>query len=291
MLYSMTGYGKATAIADGWSLSVEMRSLNSKGLELALKLPAAFRPQELNWRSRISNALERGKVDVSITCEKTDGSLAAAVNMALLEKYLLELKALSMKHAIAEDNLIDAALKLPGVLGASAEEEQEGPVAQAELLIDKALEAMAAFRLQEGAKLEADIILRIDNIISLQNQVIALDPERSKRVRKTLEGNLDTFIQQENIDRNRLEQEMIYYLERLDITEELVRLSAHIGYFKEVVAEPVMAKGRKLAFLSQELGREINTIGSKANDKDMQQVVVQMKDELEKIKEQINNIL
>lgn len=290
MLYSMTGYGKAAISKEGLTLSVEMRSLNSKGLELALKVPSAYRPQELGWRNTLAQSLERGKIDVLVLCEKGQADVSSAIDLPLLEKYTQQLLDLANRMGIPSHNILDSALKLPGVLSAQ-DTESESAIPVLEELMAKALREMHKFRETEGTQLESDIVHRIRIILNLLEEAKKIEPNRSERVRNHLKEQLHMLIGQENFDQNRMEQEMIYYIEKLDITEEFVRLQSHCDYFFAVLNEEAMAKGRKLAFISQEIGREINTIGSKANDKDLQQVVVQMKDELEKIKEQLNNVL
>lgn len=287
----MTGYGKATSMKEGRNLTIEMRSLNSKGLELNMKFPAAYRQYEFMWRNHINNSLERGKIDVSILIEETQSDITNTLNVILLKSYLTQLNEICDETQTSKNSVLDGALKLPGVIQNSQESNAEEVKHEIFELLNVALEEMKAFRLNEGHVLEQEVLGRVNLILSYLTAIEQEEPKRTLIIRESLQENLNTIQQNVNMDTNRLEQEMIYYLERLDITEEIVRLKSHCQYFFDILNEDIGLKGRKLAFVSQEMGREINTIGSKANDKDLQKLVVQMKDELEKIKEQLNNVL
>lgn len=287
----MTGYGKATSMKEGRNVTIEMRSLNSKGLELNMKFPAAYRQYEFMWRNHINNSLERGKIDVSILIEETQSDITNTLNVILLKSYLTQLNEICDETQTSKNSVLDGALKLPGVIQNSQESNAEEVKHEIFELLNVALEEMKAFRLNEGHVLEQEVLGRVNLILSCLTAIEQEEPKRTLIIRESLQENLNTIQQNVNMDTNRLEQEMIYYLERLDITEEIVRLKSHCQYFFDILNEDIGLKGRKLAFVSQEMGREINTIGSKANDKDLQKLVVQMKDELEKIKEQLNNVL
>ncbi len=291
MIYSMTGYGKASSMKEGRNVTIEMRSLNSKGLELNMKFPAAYRQYEFMWRNHINNSLERGKIDVSILIEETQSDITNTLNVKLLKSYLTQLNEICDETQTSKNSVLDGALKLPGVIQNSQESNAEEVKNEIFELLNVALEEMKAFRLNEGHVLEQEVVGRVTLILSYLASIELEEPKRTLVIRESLQENLNTIQNNANMDTNRLEQEMIYYLERLDITEEIVRLKSHCQYFFDILKEDIGLKGRKLAFVSQEMGREINTIGSKANDKDLQKLVVQMKDELEKIKEQLNNVL
>lgn len=291
MLYSMTGYGKASSSKEGKNIVVEMRSLNSKGIEINMKVPSHYRQFEFVWRNQINAALERGKVDVVIHVEETHGDLSTIINRNLLKSYLEQLHSVCEETNASKEGLFDTVLKLPGVIQSNNEQSNELVEKLINETIKMALQEMQKFRTDEGTTLQDELVKRIQIIKTNLAEVIKIEPDRTKEIKEQLRSNLALVISNENIDTNRLEQEIIYYIEKLDITEEMVRLDTHCNYFIEVIDEQVSSKGRKLAFIAQELGREINTIGSKANNKDLQVLVVQMKDELEKIKEQLNNIL
>lgn len=290
MVLSMTGYGKAVVSIKGVQYSMEIRSLNSKGLEMNIKLPPSIKPLEIAWRNKISNSLERGKIDFSVSIDSAESDSTSNLNLDLLKKYLNRFKSIANETQISDAGLFQAALLIPGVLQGQTEEWEEEDRIQLDNAFDIALLGLTDFRIQEGKALEADLTIRIQEIQSKLESIKVLDPERIVRIRTQIHDSVINFVKQENLDTNRFEQELIYYIERLDITEEIIRLESHLRYFDEVLQEG-MSKGRKLNFISQEMGREINTIGSKASDKDIQKLVVQMKDELEKIKEQLNNIL
>ncbi|HPF63367.1 YicC/YloC family endoribonuclease [Lentimicrobium sp.] len=290
MLRSMTGYGKAVAKLNGKSVTLEIRSLNSKQLDLNLRLHPALRDNEPDIRSVVTRMLERGKVELTGNIDFTGTDLPAAINRPVAISYYNELSSLARELGASEENLLSVVMKMPEVTRLSKEEingEDWGSIFTA---LNEALQQLDEFRKHEGELLEKDFILRIETIQSLLAGVEPFELNRNLQLREKLRNSFADFIENNNFDTNRFEQEIIYYLEKLDITEEKVRLAKHCKYFLETLDEDT-ANGRKLSFVSQEIGREINTMGSKANDADIQKLVVRMKDELEKIKEQLANIL
>jgi uncharacterized protein (TIGR00255 family) len=291
MIKSMTGFGKFVAEIPGKKVTVEVRSLNSKALDLNLRLPCMYKEKELALRGDISKQIERGKVDVSVYSESTQETLPVSMNKTLAKIYYKELKALSEELNENTTNLLALVVKMPDVMKAEREivELDEAEWIQVKVAIDSAIEAFQTFRLDEGKILANEFQTRIGIIYALLTDVLSLDAARVENIRTRIKNNIAEFVEREKIDENRFEQELIYYIEKLDITEEKLRLKTHLDYFINTMKEP--ASGRKLGFISQEIGREINTIGSKANDASVQKLVVQMKDELEKIKEQLLNVL
>jgi uncharacterized protein (TIGR00255 family) len=290
-LKSMTGFGKASSEIPGKKVTVEIRSLNSKQLDLNLRMPYFYKEKELELRADIARQLERGKLDLNIYVETTQETLPIALNRELAKTYYRELKSLSEELKESNSDLMGLVMKMPDVMKAEREvvELDEEEWKQVKSVIDKAIEAFQKFRDDEGLTLQNEFISRIGMIGNLLNQVIGLDGARVENIKKRIKNNLEEVIELNKIDQNRFEQELIYYIEKLDITEEKLRLKTHLDYF--IASMPEQAAGRKLGFISQEIGREINTIGSKANDAGIQKLVVQMKDELEKVKEQMLNVL
>ncbi len=288
---SMTGFGKATHEIPGKKITVEIRSLNSKQLDLNLRIPYLYKEKELELRTEIGKQLERGKVDVTVFTETTQESTPTSLNKTLAKAYFNELKSLSQELNEGTENLLSIVVKMPDVLKAEREtvELDEKEWNEVKATVNKAIEAFQKFRDDEGKTLENEFNNRIGIIAKLLNEVLQLDDARVANIKNRIKNNLEEVIDTNKIDQNRFEQELIYYIEKLDITEEKLRLKTHLDYFNETMKEP--GSGRKLGFISQEIGREINTIGSKANDAGMQKMVVQMKDELEKIKEQLLNVL
>lgn len=288
---SMTGFGKATNEITGKKITVEIRSLNSKQLDLNLRIPYLYKEKELELRTEIAKQIERGKVDVSVFTESTQETIPTTLNKNLAKAYYNELKSLSQELNDTNDNLLSLVVKMPDVLKAEREtvELDENEWKEVKATINKAIEAFQKFRIDEGNTLAKEFQSRISKIDSLLKEVISLDEQRVETIKKRIKNNLAEVIDVNKIDQNRFEQELIYYIEKLDITEEKLRLKTHLDYFTSTMLE--LGSGRKLGFISQEIGREINTIGSKANDASMQKLVVQMKDELEKIKEQLLNVL
>ncbi|GGD48655.1 YicC/YloC family endoribonuclease [Muriicola marianensis] len=285
MIQSMTGFGKHVVQLPTKKITVELKSLNSKSLDLNARMPPLYREKELELRKIIASALHRGKVDFNLYVEITGDETTSQINEAVVKHYMKQLRTI----ADGDDmRLMEMALKLPDTLKTDKDEVDSEEYKAILDALKHALDAIQAFRSEEGSMLEKDFSSRIKSLHSLLQQVGDLDVERLQAVRERLEKSVADIKME--VDANRFEQELIYYLEKLDITEEKVRLENHLNYFRETMASPD-SNGKKLGFISQEIGREINTIGSKANYAPMQQVVVQMKDELEKIKEQMLNVL
>lgn len=286
----MTGFGKSETTLPTKKISVEVRSLNSKQLDLTVKLPGIYRPFEFDIRSIASAAIVRGKADVSITVENTATNTSATINKEVFREYMRQINdALSFSGIdAAYDAIVPVAMRMPEVVSTQIENVSEEEQAAVMQTVKEALARFTAFREQEGATLIADLLKRVDKIEDYKLQVEPYEKSRCETIKNRIRENLAQL--KVDVDSNRLEQEMIFYIEKLDITEEKVRLTNHCRYFREVAAEEEAA-GRKLGFIAQEMGREINTLGSKANESNMQILVVKMKDELEKIKEQVLNIL
>ena len=290
MVKSMTGFGKGEATLQNKKITVEIRSLNSKQLDLSLRLPAVYRQSEYELRNVIARTIQRGKVDVFISVESQSVETSARINREVFREYLRQMNdTLAFAGIDADyDAILPVIMRLPDVVAteseAISEEEHAALIAAAEA----AAAQLDAFRTQEGAILIADLLRRVELIERYRDEVVPFEKARTETIRTRILDNLAKFPVE--VDRNRLEQEMIFYLEKLDITEEKVRLTNHCKYFREVAAGEEGA-GRKLGFIAQEMGREINTMGSKANESNIQILVVKMKDELEKIKEQVLNIL
>ena len=290
MQKSMTGFGKAEVKVGTKTFVAEIRSLNSKQLDLSVKLPAAYRAAEAEVRSIISKALVRGKVDLLVTCQSEVVQTAGEVNKEMFSAYLTQVTDVltSCGVEVAYDAIVPAVLRMPNVLSTEAETASEGEITAVVEAVTIAAEQLDAFRKQEGDILIADLLRRVDLIEQMRNEIIPFEAQRVEAVRQRIREGIEKLGVE--VDNNRLEQEMIFYIEKLDITEEKVRLENHCNYFREVASTEEQA-GRKLGFIAQEMGREINTTGSKANQHDIQKLVVKMKDELEKIKEQVLNIL
>ena len=282
----MTGFGKATLQLPTKKITVEVKSLNSKGLDLGVRMPSTYREMELGLRNQIALKLERGKVDFSIFIESTAEQASTKVNVPIVKAYINQLREV---YADADETeLMKMAVRMPDTMKTEREEIDENDWAEIQKVIMEALDYIGDFRKDEGASLEKEFQLRIGNIRQYMNDALALDPERVQAIKDRLQTAISEL--KVNVDENRFEQELIYYLEKLDITEEKVRLTNHLDYFLETI-NGTEANGRKLGFITQEMGREINTMGSKANHSQMQKLVVMMKDELEKIKEQVLNVL
>lgn len=281
----MTGFGKATVQFKNKKINIEIKSLNSKSIDLNVRMPQQYREKELELRKTVAKALTRGKIDFGLYIENTGETTNSVINTSVVNEYIAQLQTLTNAK---ESDLISIAMRLPDVLKTEKEEIDEAELLQIEKLTNEALQQLINFRKSEGEALEKEFQLRIDNIADLLEKIIAIDPERMEAVKEKLQKGIKDL--KERVDENRWEQELIYYIEKLDITEEKVRLKKHLDYFTENLNSEV-SNGKKLGFISQEMGREINTIGSKSNFAPMQQLVVQMKDELEKIKEQLLNVL
>lgn len=291
MMLSMTGYGKAVCELPTKQVSIEIKSLNSKQLDIYTRLPTLYKEKELELRNLISRYLTRGKVEFNISYETTDTSSTAKINAPLVKDYYTQLKDLTKDlGAEQEDSLMQIVMRFPDALMAEKEELSAEEWKEILQKTEEALANITSFRIQEGKALQTDILGRIDHIQGYLKDIAPFKEDRIQRVKDKLNNSLMVISDQEKVDTNRFEQELIYYLEKMDITEEEVRLDNHCNFFKEV-AEEKDPSGKKLSFIAQEIGREINTIGSKANHSDIQRIVVMMKDELEKIKEQLMNVL
>jgi uncharacterized protein (TIGR00255 family) len=288
MILSMTGFGKAVEDFQDKTVSVEVKSLNSKQLDLNLRLSSYFREKEMELRSDLQGLLDRGKVDLSIQVEYKTGQASVTVDQELAENYFRQIEALAKKMG-SQTDIMGHVLKMPDVFRQERRELSAEEWTQVWKTIEKAIAKLVEFRKAEGKTLEVEFKKRIDMIRQCLLEVENADKPRIENIRNRIKNSLEEVIPSEKIDNNRFEQELIFYMEKLDITEEKVRLKSHLDYFLKTMKEP--SCGRKLNFISQEIGREINTIGSKANDATMQKSVVQMKDELEKIKEQSMNVL
>lgn len=290
MVKSMTGFGKGEAALQNKKITVEIRSLNSKQLDLGLRLPAVYRQSEYEIRNIIARTIQRGKVDVFITVESQAVETPARINKEVFREYLRQMTdTLAFAGIDADyDAIVPVVMRLPEVVSTETESISDEEHAALIAATEAAAARLDAFRLQEGAILIADLLGRVDKIERYKEEVVPFEKARTETIKARILDNLEKL--QVDVDRNRLEQEMIFYLEKLDITEEKVRLANHCKYFREVAAGEEGA-GRKLGFIAQEMGREINTMGSKANESNIQILVVKMKDELEKIKEQVLNIL
>lgn len=289
MILSMTGYGRAQGTYGDKTIVIELRSLNSKYTDIRFKLPQIYREKEVHFRKLISEKVQRGKVDVSLDLKSVGGEDEYGLNKALFTKYYKELAALSDDLSIEKGDLIQTILRIPNVIATGnnqiAEEEWEA----VQNVLQDAIQNFQQFRQDEGVSIQKDLNGRIDAIQKYLAAIAPFEAERIPKIRQRMKQNLEEFLGKENVDKNRFEQEVIFYIEKIDINEEKVRLSQHCKYFLEELNSKTFQKGRKLSFISQEMGREINTLGSKAYSSDIQHFVVKMKDELEKIKEQVAN--
>ena len=286
---SMTGFGKAVCELPQKKVTVEIRSLNSRQLYLNIRMPSVYREKESEVRSELSKTAERGKIDVSIFVEGTSEAGLATINTSLVSAYHTELKKIAASIGEERKDYLSLIMRMPDVLKQDKQDLDEGEWKEVYRAFITALAAFGKFREDEGGVLANELSQRIGIITKKLAEVAVLDPQRAIAVRERLQKHLSEAAATDQIDNNRFEQELIYYLEKLDITEEKLRLQTHLDYFIGTMKEP--GAGRKLGFIAQEIGREINTIGSKANDAGIQMIVVQMKDELEKIKEQLLNVL
>jgi len=288
----MTGYGKATAELPGCKITVEIKSLNSKQADLALRLPYAFSEKELEIRALLSRELERGKISVYINRENLGSLSNSKINTELAKNYYQQLQAL--KDELGDESATDLmalVMRMPEVVSQTNDDLNEEEELALMQTLKQAIAFTDAYRLQEGEILKADFALRVGIILDLLKQVDQYEESRIQKVKSRLYGTLMNQIDELKIDKNRFEQELIFYLEKFDVTEEKVRLKQNCDYFIQSINDKEASNGKKLGFILQEIGREINTLGSKSNDSDMQRIVVQMKDELEKMKEQSLNIL
>ena len=291
MLFSMTGYGRVHKSFGEKTIVAEIRSLNSKYTDLRLKIPQNYREKEGDIRKIISNKAQRGKVDFSLEIRSTSGDEDFGLNIALFKKYFQELSNLQDELGVKQADLMSAILKLPNIVATANDEIDPEEWAAVKGAIKEILEKFTNFRKTEGEVIERDMIKRVTLIEEAIAQLEPFELARTNKMRQRIYQNLEEYLGKDKIDENRFEQEVLYYLEKMDITEEKVRLIQHCKYYKEELAKKTVLKGRKLSFISQEMGREINTMGAKAYSSDIQKLVVSMKDELEKIKEQVANTL
>lgn len=291
MLKSMTGFGRAERVVSDKTFLVDIKSLNGKQFELQLKLPAFLKPYEFDIRRILSSKLGRGSIDCTISLKESGKAKPVSINTELAKAYFQSLSELSNELKLDPSNILSTLVKLPEVITPTGETLTSEEWDLFEKVINAAIEDLNIHRLDEGNMLAKDLQLRISNIRNLQEEIVKLEPVRKQTIRDGITKLLEEYVGKENYDKNRLEQELIYYIEKIDITEEQVRLKNHCDYFVTVINEPEDSKGKKLSFILQEIGREINTTGAKAYDAAIQKNVVMMKDELEKAKEQILNVL
>ncbi len=288
----MTGYGRAEGEAGTKKFTVEIKTLNSKQFDLISRIPIIYKEKELEIRSHLLQALSRGKIEITLTTDHSEKVENYALNIALAKKYFSEIQLLQREINIEDDpQIMNTLLKLPDVIQAVPEKLLDEEWKNISMIINLAVDNCDTSRINEGKNLEKDFTQRIKLIDAFLKEIEKFEGRRIERIREKFRKDLQKYVDDNKIDENRFEQEIIYYLEKIDITEEKVRLSNHCDYFLQTLNENHTSNGKKLNFISQEIGREINTIGSKANDSDIQKLVVQMKDELEKIKEQLYNIL
>jgi uncharacterized protein (TIGR00255 family) len=292
MIKSMTGFGKATAEVNNKKISVEIKSLNSKQADMFVRMPSFYKEKELPVRSLINKELERGKIEFNLFVELLADQSSVTLNKDLFKKYYTELKAAlgELNENDSNENLVSIVAKMPDVYKSEKSELDENEWLEIEKTIKEAIIELDNFRKDEGKSLREELTLRINNIVSLLTEVEQYDEERIATVKERISNHLKEAVGEQNINNDRFEQELIFYIEKFDVTEEKTRLTTHCNYFLETLNSSI-SEGKKLGFISQEIGREINTLGSKANHAEIQKIVVKMKDELEKIKEQALNIL
>ena len=291
MLYSMTGFGRAEAVVNGRQVVAEIKALNGKQFDINTKLPPILRAYELDIRNLLNSMLQRGTIDLTVSVRQGGASKPMVINTDLALFYYQGMKQIAEQTGLPQDNIISTLMRMPEVVVPDTDVLPESEWQHVKEVIELAAKDLMEHRLHEGEAMLKDITLRINNIENLHEKIIPLEPERIERVRARINQWMEDMAGKEKIDPNRFEQEMIYYLERMDFSEEKIRLKQHCDYFNSTVNENDNAIGRKLNFILQEIGREINTLGSKANHAEIQQIVINMKDELEKAKEQILNIL
>ena len=291
MLKSMTGFGRAEQTVNDKTYLVEIKSLNGKQFEINLKIPPLLKPYEFDVRSLLQESLLRGTIECFVTIKQNGSAKPVVINTDLIKAYYRQIEELAADLKIDTNSVLSALLRLPEVVTPSNEVLGENDWAELKKVIEAALKELNLHRVDEGLSLEKELMLRIKNINDQEEEILKLEPKRKQRMKGELIQLLEENVGKENYDANRMEQELIFYIEKIDIREEQVRLKNHCEYFKTILNDTEEAKGKKLAFVIQEIGREINTTGSKAYDSDIQKCVVLMKDELEKAKEQIFNVL
>ncbi|MFP5040753.1 YicC/YloC family endoribonuclease [Parasediminibacterium sp. JCM 36343] len=291
MLYSMTGYGRSEQTIGDKIFLIELRSLNGKQFDIRMQLPALLKPYEFDIRTMLNEGLERGSVECFITIKQNGVSKPISINADLLKAYYVSVMQIADELQADTQQLLAAILRMPEIMVNSTEILNEKEWEQFKIVLKAAIADLIVHRLDEGKSIEADMLIRVANIEAQSTAIVALEPNRRQKIKENFEKLLEEKVGKENYDSNRLEQELIYYIEKIDISEEQVRLKNHISYFKTILEEKDKSKGKKLSFLLQEFGREINTTGAKAYDSQIQKCVVLMKDELEKAKEQVLNVL
>jgi uncharacterized protein (TIGR00255 family) len=290
MLQSMTGFGKATGTFENKKITVELKSLNSKNLDVFVRMPSIYKQKEIDLRKHISQFLNRGKVEISIQVEAANGISEQAINTTLIESYFQQVQGVAKELGLSTEEILPALLRMPDIFSTEATELDDSEWTEIMKVVDNAIREHLNFREKEGQELKDEFTMRIDNIRSAFEAIPQYEEKRIDSIKERIEHNLDEFIGTSKIDKNRFEQELIYYLEKFDISEEKQRLGNHLSHFIETL-NASESQGKKLGFISQEIGREINTLGSKSYHAEMQKLVVGMKDELEKIKEQVLNTL
>jgi uncharacterized protein (TIGR00255 family) len=291
MLKSMTGFGRAEQTVGDKTFLVEVKALNGKQFELQLKLPPLLRPFEFEIRNTLQEHLVRGTVDCYVVIKQNGASRPVSINTDLIRAYYNQISELSVELGIDTNSVLGALLRLPEVVSPSTDVMNEGDYLEFSKVLIAALKELNGHRDEEGASIEKDLLNRIARIKEQEEAILALEPNRKTRIKDEIHRLLHEHVGKENIDNNRMEQELIYYMEKIDIHEEQIRLRQHCEYFNDIIHDTELSKGKKLSFVLQEIGREINTTGSKAYDADIQKCVVKMKDELEKAKEQVLNVL
>lgn len=291
MIYSMTGYGRAEATYKDKTFLIEVKSLNGKQFDVRLNMPSLLKPYEVEIRNKLNEELFRGSVECNISIKSNGASKPVSVNKELAKSYYQPIIELANELGIEKDNILSTLLKMPDVVSSSNEVLSEEEWASVLSLLQQAIQHLTAHRKEEGKSIEKDLLEKIEAIEAQQVIVEKLEPNRRDKIKEGLVKLLEQYVGTDKYDTNRLEQELIYYIEKIDISEERVRLKNHCNYFKTIMNESDPCKGKKLSFVLQEIGREINTTGSKANDVAIQKAVILMKDELEKAKEQILNVL
>lgn len=290
MIHSMTGYGKAEGVIGNKKITIQLKSLNSKQADVSVKVPSLFKDQELVFRKKIATDLQRGKIEMYLSYEANEKENSYEIDEEVFQRYYNQLSLLNGKFKLDNSNLTATILKMPEILKAREESVNESDDNAVLALLKEALVEINSFRADEGKTLELDLTDHVNEIEGLLAEALKYEDERTETVRTRILSNLEDAQQKDKVDMDRFEQEMIFYMEKYDISEEKVRLKAHCDYFKKTMAEE-QGQGKKLGFISQEIGREVNTLGSKSNHAQMQKLVVQMKDQLEKIKEQVLNVL
>lgn len=287
----MTGFGRAEQTVGEKTFMVEIKALNGKQFELQLKLPPLLRPYEFDIRSMLQDQLNRGTIDCYVNIKQNGTTKPVVINTDLIKAYYNQIDTLAKELMIDTNSVLSALLRLPEVVSPAMDVLSDDDFKEFSKVLQTAMKQLNEHRIEEGASLEKDLLTRIEHIKEQEENILELEPARKVKIKEEINQLLETHVGKENIDGNRLEQELIYYMEKIDIHEEQIRLRQHCEYFKEIIATPEEGKGKKLSFLLQEIGREINTTGSKAYDAGIQKCVVRMKDELEKAKEQVLNVL